>query len=161
MSKQKINKYIKNNLTPNSTYPQALLVQRGLCNLSSPGRWSPVRTEMGSQWSKYPKVFMLKISNNGRGKNSNNRNICPCLEKGRRLALLLGLLVLLSPCLAVGKPVGRDDGLRARCGLFSASETAPRNSSHLFGKTLFSSPFPTKPRSAVNQANLVDSLLIL
>ena len=153
MSKQKINKYIKNNLTPNSTYPQALLVQRGLCNLSSPGRWSPVRTEMGSQWSEYPKVFMLKISNNG--------NICPCLEKGRRLALLLGLLVLLSPCLAVGKAVGRDDGLRARCGLFSASETAPRNSSHLFGKTLFSSPFPTEPRSAVNQANLVDSLLIL
>lgn len=121
---------------------------------------------MGSQWSKYPKAFTLKISNNQRRKNSNNGNVCSHLEKRRRLALLLGLPVLglpvlLSPCLAVGKAVGRDDGLRERCGLFSASETAPRNSSHLFGKTLFSPPFPTELRSPVNQANLVDSWLIL
>ena len=75
--------------------------------------------------------------------------------------VLPGLHVLLEPCLAVDEAVGRDNGLRASCGLSSASETAARNSFQLFGKTLFSPPFPTEIRSAVNQANLVDSLLIL
>lgn len=110
---------------------------------------------------KVPAGIYVKNPQQRKRENSNNGNICPRLEKGRRLALLLGLPVLLSPCLAVGKAVGRDDGLRARCGLFSAPETAPRNSSYLFRKTLFSPPFPTEPRSPDNQANLVDSLLIL
>lgn len=96
------------NCLPNSTHPQALLDPRGLCNLSSPGRWSPVGgTGMDSKW---PKAFMLKISN--------NQNILISLGKRSRLSGTS------SPCRAVGGA----DGSQARCArkCISTILTCPR-----------------------------------